>query len=98
MVIAMGGKGGRVALRHNLAGRILDEDAPDRAGLEDNRAPLETLAHQIVVDGNQEGGGAGAETVVERLPRHAQIGETLEGAGELVEGSQPGDHGTQEGL
>ena len=98
MVIAVGGKGLRVGLGHDMATGVLDDDASDRGGLQHLGGGLEALHHEIAEDGHEKAGGPDVETLVKRLAEHRGGNPVLEIADNLIEGGHPGGDGTQQRL
>ena len=98
VVIAVGGKVLRVGLRHHLSAGILDDDAPDRGGLQRLGGWLEALRHEIAEDAHEKGGGADVDSLVERLAEHRGGDPVLEIAADLVERGHPGGDGAQQRL
>ena len=56
------------------------------------------LLHEIPKNSHEEGCGADVETLVKGLACHARMIPVLEVACDLVQRSQPGDHGAEQGL
>ena len=98
MVIAVREEGVRVGLRHDLGGNVLDEDTLDGASPDRSGGGAVALLHEIAKNRHEESRGAGVEALVKGLAGHARMVPVLQVAGELVQRSQPGGHGTEEGL
>ncbi len=71
----------------------MNRAAPDSSG--DGAV---ALFHEIAKNRHEESGGADVETLVKGLARHARMTPIFEVAYDLVQRSQPGDHGAEQGL
>ena len=97
-MVAVGGKLLGVGFRHDLAGCILDEHAPDRAALQGFCHRREALFCQVGKDSHEKGGGCGTDAFVHGLAGHGEWNPVLEITHDLVEGCLAGNHCGEKGL